>query len=193
MSAESVPVSLLRQWAFCPRIPFIREVLGQHNTPPRWVGQGLDFDLLQQQLARDRRFRSFRLESYRPLRNVALSNPSLGLHGYADLVLLGDVDLIIGDYKLEAGPVRRGTRLQLAAYGLLAESEFRRPARGLMVISGKPMRVQWLDMNDALRSETLAAVDALAQVLNHPHMPASDAGPAKCSVCEHLNLCNDRE
>lgn len=193
MSTETLPVNLLRQWAYCPRIPFIREVLGSRGEPPAWVSQGIAYDEIEHVLQRDRRLRTMGLESYEPHRRVSMTSTSLGLHGIADLLLKGTADIVVADYKLDQGPIRRGTRLQLGAYALLAEEHFGLPVRGLIVLFGKPVQAIAVAQIGGLAAEVKSAVAELRQVIDTGRMPATDAGPAKCGICEHLNFCNDRE
>lgn len=40
---ESLPVSYIRQFCFCPRIPFLSVFLEIKPPPPLWVQDGVDF------------------------------------------------------------------------------------------------------------------------------------------------------
>lgn len=192
MKTESLPASLLRQWAYCPRIPFIREVQGAKGAAPAWVSQGMDYDAIQHMLSRDRRLIGIGLEHYRRHRRVQMHSESLGIHGIADLVFVGDKDVVVADYKL-TGRLGRGARLQLGAYAIMASEKLALPARELLLLHGKPVRATILPFDDTLKREVVSAVDSLRRTLEAGRMPSSDAGPAKCGICEHLNFCNDRE
>lgn len=184
---------MLRQWAYCPRIPFFREALGIVPRTPKWVAHGIEFDAVQFVLSRDRRFRELGIERYRALRRVTLGDKGVGVHGIADLILLGPDRLYVCDYKLYATRVERGTRLQLAAYALLAEQKYEVHCAGLLVITGKPMRTLACKWDDTIRAQTREAIEQVQRMLLEGVLPASDAGPAKCGICEFLNYCNDRE
>ncbi|HET8942225.1 MAG TPA: CRISPR-associated protein Cas4 [Rudaea sp.] len=190
---ESLPISLLRQWAYCPRIPFFRESLGIAPTMPKWVVQGTQFDDLQHVMSRDRRFAGIAVGAYRPQRRVSLRDAIRGLHGVADMVLLGPRDFFICDYKLHAARIERGTRLQLAGYAILAQSHYGLPCAGLIVLTGKPVRILRAEWNAELQGELDRAIAALFESVSGGSMPASDAPPSKCGICEYLNYCNDRE
>lgn len=190
---ESLPASLLRQWAYCPRIPWIREVLGARGVPGPWVEQGLEYDRIQHHLQRDRRLQSLGFDDLRPHRRVPLRSESLGLHGVADLLLIGRDRFVVADYKLEARSMPRGTRIQLAAYAVIAQEQLGKPCIALMVLSGKPVRAILQPWTPELQREVIEAIRALRETLASVSMPPSDAQASKCTVCEHLNLCNDRE
>lgn len=57
----SVPVSLLRQYAFCPRIPFFYLIRNLHPPFRPWVKQGLGFHEKTQMLAKRRNLSRFGL------------------------------------------------------------------------------------------------------------------------------------
>lgn len=190
--ADSMPVSLLRQWAYCPRIPFFREALGLSPVAPRWVESGTGYDAVQDALSGDRRFSSMSAAKMRPCRRVSLSDPVLRIHGIADLILLVDDRLYACDYKLEARRIERGARLQLAAYAIMAERLYGLPCEALIVLTGKPMRLLVAKWSAELRAEVEAAIGQVRAILEAGILPASDAGPEKCGICEYLNYCNDR-
>lgn len=193
MSTESLPASLLRQWAYCPRIPFIREVMGAAGVAPSWVSQGMDYDAIQHALSRDRRLVGMGLADYRRHRRLSLRSERLGIHGIADLVFEGERDVIVADYKLDGARFSRGSRLQLGAYALMAAEHFGLPPVAVLLLRGKPVQATVEGFDDAAGRQVIAAIAALRHVLEVGRMPASDAGPGKCGICEHLNFCNDRE
>lgn len=182
----------MRQWAYCPRIPFFREALGIQPAMPAWTGQGEHFDQLQHALSRDRRFRGLDAAAMQRCRRVQLRDSKLRMHGIADLILVGPQRLLVCDYKLTAHKVERGARLQLGAYALLAEHKYGVPCAGLVVLTGKPVHVLLAQWSDTLRDEVQAAIAQVHAQLAAGILPASPAGPAQCGICEYLNYCNDR-
>ncbi len=193
MNVDLLPASLLRQWAYCPRIPFFRGVLGFTPAMPPWVERGTNFDALQQVLTSDRRFRILNAERWQRVRRVYLASPALGIHGIADLILRGPECFIVCDYKLDARRMERGTRLQLGAYALMAQETWDLPCRSLAVLTARPLRALIVDWNDTIAAEVRAAIEALRQIMERGVLPPSDAGVGKCGICEHLNHCNDRD
>lgn len=192
-SRPFLPASMLRQSAYCPRIPFYREALGISPAMPGWVGQGVRFDACQTILSRDRRFRSLLANGFKRLRRVSLSSTTLGLHGIADLILRGPESFIVCDFKLSANRMDRGSRLQLGAYAIMAEEAWGFPCSAVAVLTGKPMRAIIAAWTEELREETRLASEALHSTIESGFLPPSDAGPAKCGICEYLNYCNDRD
>lgn len=74
----SVPVSLLRQYAFCPRIPFFYLIRNLHPPFRSWVKQGLGFHEKTQMLAKRRNLSRFGLTGEFTLEaDVALKSETL--------------------------------------------------------------------------------------------------------------------
>ena len=188
----SVQVSLLRQAAFCPRVPYFLDVARVPAASPKWVSIGRDYHLRQERLSRDRSFRRFGLLDARRYFNLYFSSESLGLHGIADLVLETESAVIPVEFKLNAARPSRGQLLQLAAYGMLAEERFGKPFNDgffLFERSAKTSRIAGLSQ---YREKVIAAVHRLRHVMNTGVIPDSSATAAQCSQCEFLVYCNDR-
>lgn len=58
---ESLPVSYIRQFCFCPRIPFLSVFLEIKPPPPLWVKDGVDFHEKAAMLQKRRKLSKFNL------------------------------------------------------------------------------------------------------------------------------------
>lgn len=160
---------------------------------PPWVDRGTNFDALQHILTADRRFRMLSAEHWKRLRRVPLASARLGIQGVADLILRGPEQFIVCDYKLDARRIERGTRLQLGAYALMAEQAWGISCHALAVLTARPIRALVIPWTKEIASEVGTAVEALRSSIEKGTLPSSDAGFAKCGICEYLNHCNDRD
>ncbi len=99
----SVPVSLLRQYAFCPRIPFFYLIRNLHPPFWPWVKQGLGFHEKTQMLAKRRNLSRFGLTGEFTLEaDVALKSETLHLHGICDAVLtLVSAQMVPLEFKMK--------------------------------------------------------------------------------------------
>jgi CRISPR-associated exonuclease Cas4 len=50
----SLPISLIRQYCFCPRIPYFQELLKLNPKRPQWVKQGEKLHQQQQKVFKHR-------------------------------------------------------------------------------------------------------------------------------------------
>lgn len=189
---DSVPISLLRQFVFCPRIPWFHLVESRRPPTPVWVRQGIDHDRAQQALAATRRYRRLGLAGCTAHSKPTLSSDRERIHGVPDLVLETNASVVVTEYKLRRPGSMNGARLQLAAYALVAAARWGKDARWAALITGRRMKVSWIAVTDGLIEQVRATVVAIETIRNTPLLPESPASGEKCAQCEFLRFCNDR-
>jgi CRISPR-associated exonuclease Cas4 len=123
--------------------------------------------------------------------NVHLHSARLGLRGEADMVITTPAGEVMPvDYKLSAidGP---HFQMQVAVYALLLE-EMRACTvkRGFLYFIPE-RRAEAVPIDKRLRAKTLAALDAMRQMLVSEKMPAPADNLRKCVACEFRRFCND--
>lgn len=190
--SSSLPCSLLRQFLFCPRIPFFSEVLGIRPPQPLWVKQGVDWHRRQETLSKNRTLSRYGLLSAHLRFQCHLESETLGIHGIADLVLLTETEVVPVEFKQGSAPLNRGGQVQLTAYGVLAEERFNLPFKRCFVLSGDNAKTQSFPDTPDRRSMLHNTIARLRQTLSAPLLPDSPASLPQCGQCEYLARCNDR-
>lgn len=168
------------------------QIEGRHPPGPKWVAQGMDFDLHQTGLINSRKFRRLGLDGARAVPKPALNSPVLGLHGIPDLVLVSADHVVVVEFKIALPRRTRGMELQLSAYGLLAAEKWKRPCHWTAMITGRKMQVNWFDQTEERRQRVFHAMNTVRETLDSPVLPHSAASGAQCDQCEFLRFCNDR-
>jgi CRISPR-associated exonuclease Cas4 len=192
MKPYSLPAHLLRQHAFCPRIPYFLEGLGITPETPLWVRQGQDYHQRQERLTRDRTLKRFGLaQAVRHFR-MRLNSSELGIHGVADAVLETSDAVFPVEFKTEFSEAGRGQLLQLAAYGLMAEETLTKPFEAGFLLYGAKGKTRRIKRTDPLVNDVGRALAAIRQNLAAARMPESPASVPQCGQCEYFNYCNDR-
>ncbi|MDT8439412.1 MAG: CRISPR-associated protein Cas4 [Wenzhouxiangellaceae bacterium] len=189
---ESIPVSMLRQWRFCPRLPWFMLIEGRRPPAPEWVAQGIRFDAHQATLTASRKYRRLGLDDANAVNKPQLQSAELGLHGVPDLVLVRSDQVVVVEFKLARPGLRSGLKLQLAAYARLAQKNWNRPCKWTAMLTGRRMQVEWIEQTERLQARLNDALKSLRDTLNSPMMPDSVATGAQCDQCEYLRFCNDR-
>lgn len=189
---QSVPINLLRQWHFCPRIPYYQELLGTQITRPPWVKQGHDYEIAQHHLFRRRNLSRFGLDNGTMHTQVYLDHPDEPFHGIADLVIETSEVVHVVEIKLRLDRVGAGIIAQLTALGILAEAHWNKPATDAFVVYGADAKVKHLNISDDLRRQARHTAQQIQTMLISAVKPASPAGEHQCAQCEYLNYCNDR-
>jgi len=192
MKPYSLPVHLLRQHAFCPRIPYFIEGLGFTPETPLWVQQGQDYHARQERLTRDRTLKRFGLDRATRHFRMRLASERLGIHGIADAVLETETDIYPVEFKTEFSEAGRGQILQLVAYGLMAEEACHKRFTAGFLLYGQKGKTRRFERTDALTDDVAHALDTLRRNLAAARMPESSAAAPQCGQCEYFNYCNDR-
>ncbi len=190
--SESLPVSMIRQWCFCPRVVYYRELLKLKPPDTLWMNQGQEHEEMVRQLLLQRCPARLGVPGGDFHFNVALNSEDLSLHGKVDAVLMGSSLAVPCEIKLSLHRIHRGYGLQICAYALLLERKY-----GFFIPYGwfflgskaKPKKIQF---ESKLRQQTLAALAEIRSMLDSELKPDSSASEAQCGQCEFLAYCNDR-
>ncbi|HET8549873.1 MAG TPA: PD-(D/E)XK nuclease family protein, partial [Bryobacteraceae bacterium] len=119
---DLIPVTDLKQWAYCPRIVYYHRVLGDVARPTFKMREAVAAQDLIERLEFRRGLRAYGLEAARRVFARWFSDPRLGLSGKVDLLLATETEVAPVDFKLTSAEVGENHRMQLTAYVMLAEA-----------------------------------------------------------------------
>lgn len=184
-------VSDVKQFAYCPRIPYYRYVMpvGRAVTYKMEHGKTAHVDL--ELLERRRKLRAYGLHTGERRFGVWLVSSRLGLAGKLDLLIVTPRALYPVDFKDTEGPPRQNHLFQLAAYALLVEEEFGRPVdRGFIyLIPQKDIRE--FSLTEADKAEVLRMLGAIREAVERERLPEPTPVRSRCWDCEYQNYCAD--
>ncbi len=189
----SLPVHLLRQHLFCPRVPWFQELLNYKPPQPQWVRQGLDFHQRQASVFRHRTLKRFGLEQASKRFHVPVQSDKWKMHGIVDCVLETETAVYAVEIKLAGRKPGKGHILQVAAYGLLLPETLGKPCQRAFVVIEEKGKTWPVEMTRQRIAEIVRIRDEISKNLERARMPDSAATNAQCTQCEYLNYCNDRE
>jgi CRISPR-associated exonuclease Cas4 len=190
-AAVTVTATDLKQWAYCPRIPFYRYVLPVRPAPTYKMQRGKDIQAAVEALERRRGFRAYGMRDGERRFGLWLHSERLGISGKLDLLILTADACYPVDFKDTEGGPRRNHRLQLAAYALLAEEAFERPAPDGFIYLVPEKRVVGLELSEADREEVRVAIREMRRMIQREELPAPTTVRARCAACEFRNYCRD--
>ncbi|QUE32366.1 CRISPR-associated protein Cas4 [Francisella philomiragia] len=186
----SLPINLIRQWCFCPRIVYYQELLNIKTQKPLWVVQGEDFHKKVEHLEKRRSFKRYNLDSATRHFNLSLKSLKYRIHGIVDWVLETDDHVYVVEYKTNPNPNSLGHKLQIAAYALLAQEYFDKPSKIAFLASDK--NSYEIEITQDLIEKLYRVIDDIINTLDNGNKPDSSASDHQCIQCEYLNFCNDR-
>ena len=193
-SESSIPISLLRQYCFCPRIPYFQEVMQLRATEKPWMKQGLDHHQRQAMLSKRRNLSRFAIEDDATLlHDVYIRSLAMGCHGIADMVLETESSIYLIDFKISGNRPVKGHVLQVAAYAIAAEEQFQKSATNAFILYGNRGKTFEVRLTAQLRSQVTSTFSRISTLFKGAYMPDSSASSEQCGQCEYLNFCADRD
>ena len=194
MSSESttcLTVSLLKQFVYCQRIFFFQAVEGLAPPVTGLMERGRhlqeDFERLEPRRVLSR----YGMEGAQRHFSLDLADVEMNITGLADLVLEAADRIAVVEFKASGGALAENHRLQLAAYGMMAERRFGKPcplAFALFVDRGE---MEEIAIDVALREHVRRTVEAMREVLTQQDFPAPTPVRTRCTGCEFRNFCGD--
>lgn len=189
----SFTVTDLRQYTYCPRIPYYSYVVPLQRPVTRKMQEGIEVHAEQGERERRRNLSKYGLKGQAERHeDVWLSSARLGLSGRLDMVLTTDDEAIPVEYKNGRGPVGVNHRVQLTAAALLVEERWGLPVRRAFVHFVPTGRHSEVPITDELRARVEVALAALRDMVERETMPPPTPVLGRCTECEFRRFCNDR-
>jgi CRISPR-associated exonuclease Cas4 len=188
---DLIPVTDLKQWAYCPRVVYYHRVMPAPQRPTYKMKEGLAAqDLIENRETR-RTLREYDLDSASRRFGLWLDNKELGLAGKIDLLLEAKDEIAVVDFKLTSGEPGQNHRLQLAGYSLLAEAALGVPARRAFLYRIPDNRIFPEPVTEQLRRAVKTAVADIRRTGDTQFCPEPTEVRGRCVECEFANYCAD--
>jgi len=181
----------LKQWAYCRRIPYYRYVMPVKFAPTYPMQRGRNVEAAVVAMERRRGWRRYGLEAGERRFGVWLRSERMGLSGKLDLLIVTDKACFPVDFKDTAGGVRANHRMQLAAYALLAEEAYGRPARTGFIYAIPARQLLEVPIGKRERDAVIEAARAMREMVEEGRFPEPTPVRARCVACEYRNFCAD--
>jgi len=190
MDDQMVIVTDLKQYAYCPRVVFYERCLPHIRPRTYKMDAGQAEHEQERKRAARRTLSKYGLPDGERRFDVRCASESLQCVGIVDeVVQTPDGTLYPIDYKM-AKKVSRNHRLQLAAYGLLLETESRPVVQGFIYLTLK-REVVAVKLTPKLKIEARCLIEALRDMIAHEQMPEPTSVRNRCLACEFRRFCND--
>ncbi len=181
----------VRQWAYCPRVPYFSYVVPVNKKATFKMETGQRHHLSVQALEKRRVLRRYGLERAERIFNLYLHSPSLGLRGVIDMVLRDGQYCYPVEFKHSRRDHFHNHKLQLAAYAALLEDVLGAIVPYGFIHNSWSGRTYKIEFTDALRAELLASLEAIRRMISAERLPEPTPHRAKCADCEFRNWCAD--
>lgn len=192
LNTYKLPIHLIRQYLFCPRVVYFLEVLNIPKVSPIWVKEGESHHKKQAELFKRRTLSRFDLVDAEFKSNVALSSDDLNFYGICDGLIVNQTHIYPIEIKLHGDKPTKAQRMQLIAYGILAEKKFAKTFDLGFILYEKNGKTVPLKVNENDKQEVITKVNEIIEMILVGKLPYSSADDEKCTQCEFENYCNDR-
>ncbi len=188
MEEELLPVSLIRQYFFCPQIPYINVVLHvvEPETESMISGRASHEKFRAQHLPRNMKPRRIAID-------VPLSSPRLGLCGLLDAL----VETVFGELvpcEMKNSTIGCGNpplkdRAQLAAYAMLVEEQYRKTVKRGVLFYTEDCRKIVTTLDESVRRLVIKAVREIRGIIE-TERPPERKNLSACASCWYKRICH---
>lgn len=188
-----IDVTDLKQYDFCPRIPFYRYCLPRIRPITYGMKEGIQSHAEEAAREERRSLRAYGLADGERVFDVLLRSTSLGMVARIDLAIRrADIpEAIVVDYKLSREPAGSHFRLQLAAYALMLEEAWELPVHRGFIYHIPQRQAEEIAVTPSLRNKTLRVRAAILGSVLNERIPPPPSRRGKCVSCEFRRFCND--
>jgi CRISPR-associated exonuclease Cas4 len=168
------------------------EVLNIPKASPVWVREGSIHHKKESELFKRRTLARFHLEDAKLKTDVHLSHSGFDFYGMCDVLIVSDNSVYPVEIKLHGDKPTKSQKMQLVAYGMLAEAIHGKKFDMGFVLFEKNGKTVPIKVTDDDKNEVKKIVSEIIRMIEVGRLPYSSADNGKCTQCEFLNYCNDR-
>ena len=190
-TATLLEVTDVKQYVYCPRIPFYRYCLPRIRPVTYGMGAGIRSHRQEQAREERRGLRAYGLSSGERIFETLLRSERLGLVGKLDMAVRLEREVVVVDYKLSPGAAGMHFKTQLAAYALLVEEAWGLPVQRAFLYHLPDRKAEEVMVTPMLRRRVGQAVEAIRAMVAAERMPPPPTNRARCLSCEFRRFCND--
>jgi len=188
-----IPINLIRQYNFCPRIVYYNLLTNIKPIFPRQVSLGTEYHTLQEKLSKNRKFKKLGIEYNEIVLDKYLELESINICGKVDLALITDDEIIPIEFKfIEAKKPSYSHVLQLYGYGRLLSHEYGKEFKRAIIIYSNNMKLFKIEITEKIKEDFFKTLKAIEEIERNNILPNSSANELQCGQCEYLNYCDDR-
>lgn len=187
-------VTDLKQYLYCPRIPYYFYVMPVPRPITYKMQHGVQEHVELDRLERRRGYRSYGLTEGQRLFHLQIKSETLGLYGKLDLVITyekkGVVHYMPVEFKHTEKEVYTNAKYQLAAYAMLLEEHFQVPVDEGIVYQIPTKTYNIIKITDPMRKYVKDSLSMIRRMMLEETFP-DPWSRFRCADCEFRRYCND--
>lgn len=184
-------VNDLKQFIYCPRIVYYSWIMPLRPPATFLMERGHRLEEEFERLEPRRVLGRYGFENAVRHFSLQLTDDALGLTGKVDLILEGQEQIAVVEFKATARALAENWKIQLCAYGLLAGQYFQRPCPvGFVILCDKRELVD-VELDQHLREDMVRFLSQARSLIRDQIFPEPTPIRARCAQCEYRNFCGD--
>jgi CRISPR-associated exonuclease Cas4 len=188
---SQIPVTDLKQWAYCPRVVYYHRVLPGAGQPTWKMREALNAQDLIERLETRRGLHEYGWEGASRRFGLWLTSERLSLNGKLDLLLEREGEGAVVDFKLTSGEMGDNHRMQLSGYAMLVEASYGLRVDSAFLYRIPDDRVFAFRVTSAWKQRVIEAIGAIHEVERTAWCPEPTTVRRRCADCEYANFCAD--
>lgn len=188
-----ITASMIRQYLFCPRIPFYQLTRNLPLQKPQWVREGEKQHETMEQLFKRRHLERFGINDAKISYRFKVYSKKMRIQGIVDCLLRNNENSVCPiEFKLSCRRPEIGQILQLSAYMFCLEEMGYDVLRGFLC-SIEHKKIHEVKKEKEYFNKIQFIRENIYQDFEKGLLPDSSVSMNKCYACEFLRFCNDRK
>lgn len=187
-----IPINLIRQYKFCPRIVYFNLLTNIKPIFPRQVSLGTDYHTLQNEMLKSRKFKKFKIDFNEIISDKYFENEKLNICGKVDLAFICEEEIIPVEFKHIEKKPNYSHILQLIGYGVLLQKKYEKNFQKAYIVYGNNMKFFEITITKKHFDDFFKVIKDIENIVRNDILPNSSANENQCLQCEYLNFCDDR-
>lgn len=190
MNLPDLTVTDVRQYVYCPRIPYYRYTLPLERPVTAKMDLGKKEHESTSAKESRRTLKAYGIKEGERRFGVDLYSRHLRLRGKIDMVIFTRYELVPVEYKMTSG-VGLHHKYQLAAYAMLAEHTCSQTVSRAFVYLTPEKRAVEVPITAAMRERVRGVLAELRRSVWNERLPAPTPHRGRCYGCEYRRFCGD--
>lgn len=164
MFDDSLPIVELKEFAFCPRIPWFSVNNFYRVKKSLWMEQGEEYHLDREKLLKKRLLKRFKTLDYIIRYRANVYSVVYGIHGIVDAFIEIKEEIFPVEFKLQKGSFSKGIKNQILGYALCLEEMFQKKVPKGFIVSGRNAKVQEIFISEKEKLEIVETINEVKYI-----------------------------
>lgn len=187
---ELITISLLKQYAYCPRIVYYETCTPGIRPTTYKMQAGAEAHEYERKRAARRTLTAYQVPEGERHFDVRIFSQSLKMTGIVDEVVLTPTEAIVVDYKMTKW-MGDNHLIQIGAYAMLVEEVFQLPVHRGFIYLMNVRKFESTLIDATVRNSVMETLKNVQHIRLSEYMPPPTEERNKCENCEFRRFCND--